>query len=65
VVIPTSQHERNLAATRLAADVMGISTLVVARADAESARLIASDVDARDLPFIEPDSRTPEGFFRL
>jgi isocitrate lyase len=41
------------------------STLVVARADAESARLIASDVDARDLPFIEPDSRTPEGFFRL
>jgi isocitrate lyase len=65
VLIPTSQHERSLAAARLAADVMGVSTLVVARTDAESARLITSDVDARDLPFIEPGSRTPEGFFRL
>jgi isocitrate lyase len=65
VLIPTSQHERSLAAARLAADVMGVSTLVVARTDAESARLITSDVDARDRPFIEPDSRTPEGFFRL
>jgi isocitrate lyase len=65
VLIPTSQHERSLAAARLAADVMGVSTLVVARTDAESARLITSDVDERDLPFIEPGSRTPEGFFRL
>jgi isocitrate lyase len=65
VLIPTSQHERSLAAARLAADVMGVSTLVVARTDAESARLITSDVDERDLPFIEPHSRTPEGFFRL
>jgi isocitrate lyase len=65
VLIPTSQHERSLAAARLAADVMGVSTLVVARTDAESARLITSDVDKRDLPFIEPGSRTPEGFFRL
>ena len=65
VLIPTSQHERSLAAARLAADVMGVPTLVVARTDAESARLITSDVDERDLPFIEPDSRTPEGFFRL
>jgi isocitrate lyase len=64
-LIPTSQHERSLAAARLAADVMGVSTLVVARTDAESARLITSDVDERDLPFIEPGSRTPEGFFRL
>ncbi|MGH6841780.1 MAG: isocitrate lyase, partial [Methylocella sp.] len=65
VLVPTSQHERSLAAARLAADVMGVPTLVVARTDAESARLITSDVDERDRPFIEPDSRTPEGFFRL
>ena len=65
VLIPTSQHERSLAAARLAADAMGVPTLVVARTDAESARLITSDVDERDRPFIEPDSRTPEGFFRL
>jgi isocitrate lyase len=65
VLIPTAQHERSLSAARLAADVMGVPTLVVARTDAESARLITSDVDERDRPFIIPDSRTPEGFFRL
>nr|WP_240454595.1 isocitrate lyase [Caulobacter sp. 17J65-9] len=65
VLIPTSAHERNLTAARLAADVMGVPTLIVARTDAESARLITSDVDERDRPFIEPDSRTPEGFYRL
>src|SRR5688572_10321563 len=65
VLIPTAAHERNLTAARLAADVMGVSTLIVARTDAESARLITSDVDERDRPFIEPDSRTPEGFYRL
>jgi isocitrate lyase len=65
VLIPTAAHERNLIAARLAADVMGTPTLVVARTDAESARLITSDVDERDRPFIEADSRTPEGFFRL
>ncbi|MCB8819032.1 isocitrate lyase [Microvirga rosea] len=65
VLIPTSAHERNLVAARLAADVMGTTTLVVARTDAESARLITSDVDERDRPFIEPESRTPEGFYRL
>jgi len=65
VLIPTAAHERNLIAARLAADVMGVPTLTVARTDAESARLITSDVDERDRPFIEADSRTPEGFFRL
>src|SRR6202040_501449 len=65
VLIPTSQHERSLAAARLAADTMGVPTVIVCRTDAESARLITSDVDERDRPFIEPDSRTPEGFFRL
>ena len=65
VLIPTQAHVRNLVAARLAADVMGVPTLIVARTDAESARLITSDVDERDRPFIELDSRTPEGFFRL
>jgi isocitrate lyase len=65
VLIPTQAHERNLIAARLAADVMGVPTLVVARTDAESAKLITSDVDERDREFIVPDSRTPEGFYRL
>ena len=65
VLIPTQAHERNLIAARLAADVMGAPTLIVARTDAESAQLITSDVDERDRPFIDRDNRTPEGFFRL
>ena len=65
VLIPTAAHERNLVAARLAADVMGVGTLVVARTDAESARLITSDIDARDRPFIVPGERTAERFFRL
>ena len=65
VLIPTAAHIRNLTAARLAADVCGVPTLVVARTDAESAKLITSDVDERDRPFIVPDSRTPEGFYRL
>ena len=66
VLISTSHHERNLAAARLAADVMGVPTLTVARTDAESATLINSDVDERDHEFIDYDAgRTPEGFYRL
>ncbi|MCX5481414.1 isocitrate lyase [Kaistia geumhonensis] len=65
VLIPTAQHERNLIAARLAADVMGVATLIVARTDAESARLITSDIDERDRPFIEEGERTAEGFHRL
>lgn len=64
VLIPTSAHIRNLNAARLAADVMGVPTLIVARTDAESAKLITSDVDERDRPFITGE-RTPEGFYRL
>ena len=64
VLIPTQAHIRNLDAARLAADVMGVPTLVVARTDAESARLITSDIDERDRPFLTGE-RTPEGFFRL
>ncbi len=65
VLIPTAAHERNLNAARFAADVCGVSTLIVARTDAESARLITSDVDERDRPFIVANDRTPEGFYRL
>ncbi len=64
VLIPTQAHIRNLDAARLAADVCGVPTLLVARTDAESARLITSDVDARDHEFLTGE-RTPEGFFRL
>ena len=66
VLIPTKQHERNLNAARLAADVMGTPTLIMARTDAESAKLITSDIDERDHEFIDFDAgRTAEGFYRL
>ncbi len=65
VLIPTQQHIRNLTAARLAADVMGVSSLVVCRTDAESAKLITSDIDERDRPFIESEDRTAEGFYRI
>ncbi len=64
VLIPTSQHIRTLNAARLAADVCGTPTLVVARTDAQSATLITSDVDERDRPFITGE-RTAEGFYRV
>jgi len=64
VLIPTQAHIRNLGAARLAADVCGVPTILVARTDAESARLITSDVDDRDREFLTGE-RTPEGFFRL
>src|SRR5688500_9802202 len=64
VLIPTAAHERNLDAARLAADVWGVPTLLVARTDAESAKLITSDIDQRDHEFLTGE-RTPEGFFRL
>jgi isocitrate lyase len=65
VLIPTAAHERNLSAARLAADICGVPTLIIARTDAESARLITSDIDERDRPFIVPGERTAEGFHRL
>jgi len=64
VLIPTAAHERNLVAARLAADVCGVPTIVMARTDAESARLITSDIDERDRAFITGE-RTAEGFYRL
>jgi len=64
VLIPTQAAIRNLDAARLAADVSGVPTILVARTDAESAKLITSDVDERDRQFLTGE-RTPEGFFRL
>ncbi len=64
VLIPTQAHIRNLNAARLAADVMGVPTVICARTDAESAMLLTSDIDARDHEFMTGE-RTPEGFFRL
>ena len=64
VLIPTKAAVRNLDAARLAADVSGVPTILVARTDAESAKLLTSDVDERDAPFITGE-RTAEGFYRL
>jgi isocitrate lyase len=64
VLIPTSQHVKTLNAARLAADVAGVPTLVIARTDAEAATLITTDVDERDRPFITGE-RTAEGFYRV
>ncbi len=64
VLVPTQQHVRTLQSARLAADVMGVSTLVVARTDSLSADLLTSDIDERDQIFVTGE-RTPEGFFRV
>jgi isocitrate lyase len=65
VLVPTAQFIRTLVAARLAADVMGVPTVLIARTDAQSAKLLLSDADPRDHAFIEPGGRTPEGFFRM
>jgi len=64
VLVPTSHFIRTLVAARLAADVMDVPTIIVARTDADSAKLITSDVDPRDREFLTGE-RTPEGFFQL
>lgn len=63
VLLPTQTAVKNLISARLAADVMGVSTIIVARTDAHAANLITSDIDPVDHPFIIGD-RTPEGFYR-
>ena len=62
VLIPTGHFIRTLVAARLAADVMDVPTLIVARTDADSAKLLTSDIDPRDHEFLTGE-RTPEGFF--
>ncbi len=64
VLVPTSQFVRTLVAARLAADVLDVPTILVARTDALSATLLTSDVDERDHEFLTGE-RTPEGFFRI
>ncbi len=64
VLIPTQQHVRTLNAARLAADVAGTPSVIVARTDAEAATLITSDVDERDQPFVTGE-RTAEGFYTV
>jgi len=64
VLIPTATAIRNLTAARLAADVMGVPTFVIARTDANGAHLITSDVDPQDRELLTGE-RTPEGFFRM
>ncbi|MDN5710317.1 MAG: isocitrate lyase [Planococcus sp. (in: firmicutes)] len=63
VLLPTQNAVKNLVSARLAADVMGVPTLIIARTDADAADLITSDIDERDHQFITGE-RTPEGFYR-
>ena len=62
VLVPTTEAIQKLLAARLAADVMGVPTLIMARTDANSAYLLTSDIDPRDHKFLTGE-RTPEGFF--
>ena len=64
VLIPTGHFIRTLVAARLAADVLDVPTLIVARTDADSAKLLTSDIDPIDKPFCTGE-RTPEGFYRI
>jgi isocitrate lyase len=65
VLVPTSDAVNKLVAARLAADVCGVPTVLVARTDAESASLLTANVDERDHEFILPGERTSEGFFHV
>ncbi|HEX9064896.1 MAG TPA: isocitrate lyase [Streptosporangiaceae bacterium] len=64
VLIPTGQHIKTLSAARLAADVCGVPSIVIARTDAQAASLLTSDIDERDQPFVTGE-RTAEGFYRV
>jgi isocitrate lyase len=64
VLIPTGQHIRTLNAARLAADISGVPSIIIARTDALAATLLTSDVDERDAPFCTGE-RTAEGFYRV
>jgi len=64
VLVPTAQFVRTLVSARLAADVCGVPTILIARTDANAAGLITSDVDTYDHPFLTGE-RTPEGFYRV
>ena len=63
VLVPTQEHVQKLIAARLAADIMGVPTVLLARTDAEAADLVTSDIDERDRPFLTGE-RTAEGFYK-
>lgn len=63
VLLPTQNAVRNLIAARLAADVAGVDTILIARTDADAADMVTSDIDPRDAEFLTGE-RTPEGFYR-
>jgi isocitrate lyase len=65
VLVPTIEAVQKLIAARLAADTLGVPTLLMARTDADSAGLLTSDIDPRDQEFILSSERAPEGFYRI
>src|SRR5205823_6589560 len=65
VLVPTQEAVQKLVAARLAADICGVSTVLIARTDANSAQLLTSDVDERDKAFLLSEERTMEGFHRI
>ncbi len=65
VLVPTREFITKLAAARLAADICDVPTILVARTDADAAKLLTSDIDERDLPFITSSQRTDEGFYYI
>ncbi|MDJ0781236.1 MAG: isocitrate lyase [Desulfosarcinaceae bacterium] len=65
VLVPTQEFITKLIAARLAADICGVPTLLVARTDAEAARLLTSDIDLRDKPFLLDQERSSEGFYYI
>lgn len=65
VLVPTQEAINKLVAARLAADALGVPTLIIARTDAEAANLITTDIDDRDHKYIVDSKRTSEGYFNL
>ena len=65
VLVPTSEFITKLIAARLAADITGVSTILIARTDADAAKLLTNDIDDRDKPFIRDGSRTSEGYYQI
>ena len=65
VLVPTQEFITKLVSARLAADICGIPTVIIARTDAEAAKLLTSDIDERDKPFIIDNKRSSEGFFYI
>ncbi|NJN82914.1 MAG: isocitrate lyase [Caldilineaceae bacterium] len=65
VLVPAGEFVQKLTAARLAADIMGVPTILIARTDADSAQLITSDIDPVDQPFILGGDRSHEGFYRI